>query len=397
MIKIPSKETYPRCEVWLSSHDMNTMTQLAYLRQELGIKRDKNLQQDSDLDLQTLPLYACKVPSVIFFPFVTYRCDTSFTAPANFIIPTTPWNRKDGKNWLNSLALPPAHLVNPQYSDSKYRLGWIEPNGEIKPENIYGHAEIISLATAAQSYFLDEIRYVYDENRSALDHRGNSKPSRYCFNERIADFDSTKKYLEWYISTFNEFFGRLLKIGYQEDKEKRTQYLVAGWTVNRLAIDMLTISLTDVPYVRKWQFFGFLDALANLINEFTIGKTSQQEDAKMFSKLLTLEYFQSIIKPELEKIPVQAIRDEIIAHAKTIYKSIEAMGTKIEIKGKNKLVSGQKLLRAYRNSRHGYALYEEEMKALIAHNGKIPDDLPDLGIVLWHYLLLKFPFPDTTK
>jgi len=104
-----------------------------------------------------------------------------------------------------------------------------------------------------------------------------------------------------------------------------------------------------------------------------------------------------MIKPELEKIPVQAIRDEIIAHTKTIYKSIEAMGTKIEIKGENKLVSGQKLLRAYRNSRHGYALYEEEMKALIAHNGKIPDDLPDLGIALWHYLLLKFPFSDTTK
>ena len=181
-------------------------------------------------------------------------------------------------------------------------------------------------------------------------------------------------------------FNRLLKIGYQEDKEKRTQYLIAGWTVNRLAVDMLTISLADVPYVRTWQLFSFLDALANLINELTKDKTNQQKDAQKVSELLTLEYFQNVIKPELEKIPVQAIRDGIIAHTNSIYEAIEAMGTRD--------MSGQRLLRAYRNSRHGYAINEKERKALIEHSGKMPDDLPDLGIALWHYLLLKFPFSE---
>ena len=352
MMKILSKEIKPRCEVWLYTHDMNIMTQLAFLYQELGIERDDNLQEDSDLDLHTLPLYVCKVPSVLFFPFVTYHCGTWFTTPASFIIPDTPLNRLSGKYWLNSLALSPAHLVNPQYSDSKYRLAWIEPNGEIKPENVYNHAEIINLANAAQTYLLDEIRYVYDENKSALDHRRSGKPSRYCFNESIADFKSTKEYLEWYISIFNDFFAKLLKLGYQKDKEKRTQYLIAGWTVNRLAIDMLTISLTDVPYVRKWQFFGFLDALANLINELTTGNTNTKKDAQKVGELLTLEYFQNIITPELQKLPVRAIRDEILAHTQNIYEAIEAMGTEN--------MSGQKLLRAYRNSRHGSAIHEKE-------------------------------------
>ena len=55
-------------------------------------------------------------------------------------------------------------------------------------------------------------------------------------------------------------------------------------------------------------------------------------------------------------------------------------------------MSGQDLLRAYRNSRHGYAITEYQQQALISHNGKIPDNLPDLCIALWHYVLLEFPF-----
>ena len=214
--------------------------------------------------MRILPLYAFKVPSGLFYPYVIYHCGNWFALGQNFIIPTKPLNRLEGKYWLDSIALSPAHLVNSQYSDSKYRLGWIEPDGTIKPENTYSHAEIISLASAAQTYFLDELRYVYDENKDVTDSRKDNKPSRYCFNENIADFENTKEYLTWYISVFNKFFDSLLKLGEQKEKEKRTQYLIAGWTVNRLAVDVLSIAYTDVPYIRKWQFFGFLDALGNL-------------------------------------------------------------------------------------------------------------------------------------
>ena len=57
-----------------------------------------------------------------------------------------------------------------------------------------------------------------------------------------------------------------------------------------------------------------------------------------------------------------------------------------------KTMNGQDLLWAYRNSRHGYAITNHQRQALIAHDGKIPDNLPDLCIALWHYLLLEFPF-----
>lgn len=301
-------------------------------------------------------------------------------------------NRLHGKYWLDGIALSPAHLVNPQYSESKYRLAWIEPDGQIKPENIYSHAEIISLASAAQTYFLDEIRYVYDEKKSALDHSKSSEPSRYCFGENIATFENTKEYLDWYISIFNEFFHKLLEIGDQADKDKRPQFLIAGWTINRLAVDALTIASTDAPYIRKWQFFGFLDALGNLINQITTGKTGAREDGEKVGELLTMSFFQSIIRPTLEKIPVLAIRQELIAYTQTIYESIDAMKTKYDSKDGESIMSGQDLLRAYRNSRHGYAITENQRRALIAHDGKIPDNFPDLCIALWHYVMLEFPF-----
>jgi hypothetical protein len=240
---------------------------------------------------------------------------------------------------------------------------------------------------------LNEIRYVYDESKSVLNHSKSSKPSRYCFNENVTTFENTKEYLTWYVSIFNEFFNNLLKFGEQLDKEKRTQFLIAGWTINKLAVDMLAITSTDSPYIRKWQFFGFLDALGNLINQIATGKTgSQSEDGQKFSELLTIKYFQNAIQPALEKIPVLTIRQELIAHTQSIYESIEEMETKYESKDGEHIMNGQDLLRAYRNSRHGYALRGNQSSALIAHDGKIPDNLPDLCIALWHYVLLEFPF-----
>jgi hypothetical protein len=389
MLKIEARETHQQGEVWRLSSDMRTKMRLAYLYQELHLMKVDNLQKDSDLDLDSLPLYACKVPTAMFFPYITYHCGAWFTNPVNFIVPINYLNRLNGKYWLDNLALSPAHIVNPEYANSKYRWGMIEPNGTIKPENTYSHSEIISLASSTKTYFLDDIRYVYDENKSVQDSSKSSEPSRHCFSEQTAIFDNTKQYLEWYVETFNRFFSNLIEFGMQHvkgDKEKRTLFLLAGWTINRIAIDTLTISLTDAPYLRKWQFFGMLDALANLISLLTIERPKQEDDAIKFKELLTRSYFDNEIQPALVQIPVRAIRDEVIAHTKDVYGLIEEMGMK------NRNESGQDILRAYRNSRHGYALKPKERAMLINHNGKIPDNIPDLSIALWHYLLLNFPF-----
>jgi hypothetical protein len=193
------------------------------------------------------------------------------------------------------------------------------------------------------------------------------------------------------------FFHRLVQTAGQDDKTLRKQFLISSWTLNRLAVDVLAIALIDVPYIRKWQFFGLVDASASLINELTLpdklkkGTQRMARDRDMAEKLLTRDWFQTELKPVLEQISVAAIREEIITHTETTYEAIEAM----EIKTRKANATGQQLLRAYRNSRHGYAINDREI--LLLHSGKIHDDIPDISIALWHYLLLKFPFSSVTK
>ncbi len=45
------------------------------------------------------------------------------------------------------------------------------------------------------------------------------------------------------------------------------------------------------------------------------------------------------------------------------------------------------LLRAYRNSHHGYFLRSNERELLLSHSGNISNALPDLSIILWNALL----------
>ncbi len=365
---------------------------LAQLYQGEGTFRRKGFQQESDLDLYTLPIYACKVPSIMFFPFITYFCGSWFSSGTEFIIPYQPLNRLHGKYWLYNMAFSPPGLASLRYPESGYRLAWIEPDGSVNPENIYSHSEVSNLAFAAQSYFLDEIRYVYDEKKSVRDNRKSSKPSRHSFDENIATSVNTKEYLTWYITIFNIFFDNLLEYGKSQENDSRTNFATAGWTINRLAIDTYAIASTDAPYVRKWQFFGFVDALGNLMNHISKGKTTTKEDGKVFGVLLSLPFFYDKLRPSLEKIPIPIIRHELINNAQNIYESIDRMKSTVKTTGEEITISGQDLLRAYRNSRHGYAINETQRDQLIAHDGKIPDNLPDLCIALWHYLLLEFPF-----
>jgi hypothetical protein len=170
---------------------------------------------------------------------------------------------------------------------------------------------------------LDEIRYVYDETKRSDDARQTNIPSRHCFSESVADFEATKQYLEWYIEAFNSFFVRLLSIGQRNTTTDREQYLLAGWTINRLATDVIAMSTIDVPYIRKWQFFGFLDGVAALKNEFQGKKHS--EDASTAKDLLSLTFFRNQLEPILTQIPDGPIRQEIMAHTGTVYDTIANM------------------------------------------------------------------------
>ncbi|MDP1625468.1 MAG: hypothetical protein Q8L64_07010, partial [bacterium] len=325
-----------------------------------------------------------------FFPFVTYITGTWFTSSPSFIIPDKPLNRLHGRYWLDSLARHPMLLVDPKNSYTG-SFGWIDSNGNVNKDTLIDSNEALQLAFAAKTYFLDGIRYVYDENNSTLDHRKTNTPSRFCFDDSVVTANNTKEYLDWYLSVYNEFYKRFEDAGkwtlgitdWKRREEYQYRLLAIEWTMTRMAVDAFTIVSSDIPYIRKWQFFSFLDGLSGLLKLINKGSS----DRGIVLELLGKDQFQGKVQPVLQNIPIQAIRSNLLEHTEEIYKSIEGLG--------DETLDGPSLLWVYRNSRHGYYLRDpKERKALIKHDGKISDDLPDLCIGLWLHFLSEFSFSD---
>ena len=311
MLTIKSKEQRSHGEVWYTEVDDDKHDWLFMILPYLVLHDDlrtgpiPSMQQDSDLDLLTLPYYFCKVPSSLFFPFITCSVENWFGQRfgPTFLIPHLSLNRIESRNWLTNIAAHQLELVN--LEPAGFQHGWIKPDGSVYTENGWPltELELKRLATTVKSYFLDDIRYVYDATKRSSDGSKTSLPNRHQFSADTAAFDSTKEYLSWYVDRFNVFFDNLLVIGQANTAEKRQLCLVAGWTLSRLAVDMLTISLTDVPYLRKWQFFAFLDALAALKNEFDGTGHDDLADSKTARKILTTSFWRDAIEPSLAKFP----------------------------------------------------------------------------------------------
>ncbi len=298
MLTIREKRTSPLGQVWYTQVDRQKwqwlFTVLPYLilHDDLGLVPVPALQEQSDLDLKTLPTYACKVPEAIFYPYITYITDDAFfngDYGPTFTIPHTPWDRLSGRNLLTMLSSDSLALVNNSPNQQGIRLGWINPDDSLYTswrgwpmENL----EVIRRAKAAQFSFLDDLLDVYDESRDKTAPRIIA-PRRHEFNQDIAASKSTQEYLEWYIQCFGSFFDKLVELGKLSNREAREKCMLAGWTINRLAIDLIIISRLDIPYIRKWQFFGSLDAIAGLLK--ILGDTRGETD--IWKSMLTRPFF----------------------------------------------------------------------------------------------------------
>ena len=391
MIEILKKQEDKYAELWVSGRDSDDWKWAfsilpTLLHQDNKFRPGLHFQKASDLDLLAMPLYACRIPSVMLFPFVTFFADTWSSKLPSFMILRQPLNRKHGRNWLYNSALNPSYIMNGGFE--KNHLFWSDAAGNTRELDI---EQEMRMASAAKTYLLEEIRYVYDETESALSGKKTSRPSRYSFNEKTASFGVTKPYLSWYIDQFNTFFKNLLEIGKQNDPEMRILCTIAGLTVSRLAVDVLIILLSDVPSIRKWQFFSFIDAFASLFNLLSKNKENYYDKQRAI-EFLQVPFSENELVSIIDQIPVVSIQGELKPHTKNIYDSINSMGIEIASQPGERSLFGPELLWAYRHARHGYALRDEtEKMVLLFDSGKIPNDLPDLVIALWHYIL-KFPF-----
>ena len=95
MLTISERRKGEYGEMWLTQVDRAKwrwlFSELPYyvLHDDLKSRPTSGLQSKSDLDLLTLPQYACRVPAALFFPFVTYIVGEWFGRPfgPSFIIP----------------------------------------------------------------------------------------------------------------------------------------------------------------------------------------------------------------------------------------------------------------------------------------------------------------------
>ena len=199
---------------------------------------------------------------------------------------------------------------------------------------------------------------VYSDSMNA------SRGVRSCFPEKATFLSKTGCYFEWYIHRCNELLNEIIAI---EDLKKR--FLIT-LTLNRLAVDMSMIEITELPYLTKLLFFGMLDKFANLYIQ--LGLESKENETKVWKTFLTKGFYENQVKNALLKIPGQV--GEIMTHnAEWIFGELEDFGPSPEI------------ARELSNSYHGYGINNIDM--LIGHSGEMNNDMTGLSNILWQWLL----------
>jgi hypothetical protein len=143
-------------------------------------------------------------------------------------------------------------------------------------------------------------------------------------------------------------------------------------TFNRAAIDSIYATTLEVPYMAKTFFFAAIDKISNLLK--TIGRVGDSEE-QIWKRLVSKEFIQTELATVADEIP-GPIGDD---YRSTVQWSLQIL---------NWEQTTPELLRAYRNSLHGYHLRNRDVAArLFYHSGQVNNDLTLLAALYIHYVL----------
>ena len=382
MLEITRKDIHTNGERWTIQRvgeewHIKVAKETMHLREEMKGKAGRLDQRGSDLDFDLLDYYCLKLPAVWFYPWITYfirRLAPRMRVPAVLFIPNEPPHKEAGRNWLMAMAQPSWLIVAEGKNEESKRLAWIDKKDmRVDEESSLSAEEVHKLALAVEEYLLYDLRFVYAEAKSSDDLIQDFVASRYHYPDSVVHPESTKQYLDWYINQIGQVMTTIVAI---DDAPCRK---VVALMINRLAVNIIIIMAVDIPYIRKWYFLGLLDMLASLESLCRqVNERSQRQEAELWECFLAPGFWEAVVFPALQQIPVDAIRSELLSLSEQQLKAIGNLGSEaIDI------------LRDYRNSYHGYYLLKRKsMERLLQHSGEIPDNLPDLAIGLWHYLLM---------
>jgi len=380
MIKIVNKERRVNGERWTIQRvgedwHIKVAKETMHLRDEMLGRATKLHQRASDIDFDLLDFYCIKPPAIWFYPHIAYlisRLAPRLRVPLVIYIPDQPLNREDAKDWLMSISHPPSLLLAEPREGDASRLGWIDEDDTLSSAGwVVTERGARALALAVEQQYLHDFRFVYDETKSIQAARQDYIASQYHHPPNVVEPKSTKQYLEWYIAKVSNVMASIVKM---DDALSRH---VVSQTVNRIAIDLALIMTIEIPYLRKWYFFYLLDSLTSLegLRRGLSAKQLRDKASSIWKEFLQDTFYHDRVKKALQQIPNHVIREHLQEHISAEYSKLTSA-----------LID---LLRTYRNTHHGYYLANEKaIKDVLAHSGEISNDLPDIAIGLWHYLLL---------
>lgn len=187
---------------------------------------------------------------------------------------------------------------------------------------------------------------------------------------------SVPKYLDWYI----DHLGMLAK--FVCDQEDLEVFYLSSLTLSRICVETYAIQSSMSCFARKVAFFNLLDKYASLAREFS---EREKNEVEIWKRIVKKSYYKRKLKHLLRTI--DATTDSHFEEiAKECYES-NILTLSLEKKANLPEEEVAKLLRAYRDSHHGYLLWKDKRKLLLTHSGNISNALPDLSIILWHAFL----------
>jgi hypothetical protein len=211
---------------------------------------------------------------------------------------------------------------------------------------------------------LDNVMDIYSDRH--VPHRG----PRSIFPEGVAKQESRKAYLEWAVTRIDCLVEATLGIA-----DSITRLLVQ-WTISRIAIETYLIAILDVPFIRKTILYHLLDKYASLAHlaeyPFERLRTGMTGETDAWLALLDWQMWERNVQSALSRIPRPA-GQFITSRTEWIYEQLRDGDPT------------PRMLRAYRNTSHGYRIRAAE--DLLKDTGEVHNDIADISLGLWHYLL----------
>lgn len=226
------------------------------------------------------------------------------------------------------------------------------------PDKALSHSQVLNSSSPYRNILLHLFDYFNDQWTFDSD-RG----PKWKFDPRFFNPLESLDYIQWYFTKINDRMNELKEI-----KDEVNQFKV-GSTINRALIDAVCSITSEVPYMSKIFFFNCLEKLSNLMKQLK----PEQIEVDVWKKLISQE-FLTVLKIELS---------DILGNIG--YYLSELIDLVIE-----EMKIGQispNLLRALRNSHHGYKLRPNTFKELMDHNGEINNSIPLLIAPLILYFL----------